>query len=216
MHTNAFRSPQDKAWKGLPHGRNVSSAPAGAGVAPASLATPGSAEPAGAGAPASWHCRKLGAASSRGILLLSQFLKHRVRKEASRQRVSSTVHVKKIPRFRRESSLARVPTRAAPAPAAPELGSDARPAAAPAALAPGSPSPPSGPWLRSCPPAGLLRAPSLGIAGALAVPWARRAAGRAGHGPGQGCGMGGEGARGMSSVRAPLDPRGSGAVSSRP
>lgn len=25
MHTNAFRSPQDKAWKGLPHGKNVSS-----------------------------------------------------------------------------------------------------------------------------------------------------------------------------------------------
>jgi hypothetical protein len=31
MHTNAFRSLQDKAWKGLPHHRNVSSPPAARG-----------------------------------------------------------------------------------------------------------------------------------------------------------------------------------------
>lgn len=38
MHTNAFRSPQDKAWKGLPHGKNVSSSlPREAGVRPTPL-----------------------------------------------------------------------------------------------------------------------------------------------------------------------------------
>ena len=40
MHTNAFRSPQDKAWTGLPHGRNVSSPPARAGVRAPPLPTP--------------------------------------------------------------------------------------------------------------------------------------------------------------------------------
>lgn len=31
MHTNAFRSLQDKAWKGLPRHKNVSSPPAAGG-----------------------------------------------------------------------------------------------------------------------------------------------------------------------------------------
>lgn len=90
--------------------------------------------------------------------------------------------------------MAWVPTRAAAAPAAPELGSDPRPPArAPAALAPSFPSPPSGPWLRSCLPALLLPAPSLGVAGACAGPralCAQPAEWGTGTGLGQGRGMG--------------------------
>lgn len=87
--------------------------------------------------------------------------------------------------------MARVPTRATEAPAAPELGSDPRPPALRAALAPSFPSPPSGPWLRSRFPALLLRASSLGVAGAFAGPWALCAQlAERGAGLGQGRGMG--------------------------
>lgn len=89
----------------------------------------------------------------------------------SRLPAGPSVYAEEILRLRRESSLASVPTPAAAAPAAPELGSGALRAPAPAALAPSFSSSPLGPWPRSGFPA-WLGAPCPGIAGALAVPWA--------------------------------------------
>ena len=112
MHTNAFRSPQDKAWTGLPHGKIVSSPPAGQRLDRPLSPPPGSAELVGDLRPSylalfffwSWE-----PANSRSILPLSlQFVKYRAWKEASCQRVSQTVYAKEILRLARNSSLAHV------------------------------------------------------------------------------------------------------------
>lgn len=128
MHTNAFRSPQDKAWKSLPHRKNVSSPPARVGVRPTLHSTPLD-PPCGLEicGPNLWHFLALGAGEQpwhpplvfsickipcfKGSLVpagLRQFM------------------LKVILWLRRKSLLARVPTSSATSPAASELGSDTR------------------------------------------------------------------------------------------
>lgn len=154
--------------------------------------------------------------SNCGIFLLTpQFVKYRVWKEASCQRVPQTVYAKEILRLGRKSSLARVPTPAAAAPAAPEVGSDARPGSSfrrPGALPPYSSLRALAEVLLPCgAPRGVQLGDCWGASGPLG---SVRAASTAGHRRGAELPNGGEGARRTSGVRALLDLRDSEAVDS--